>query len=508
MKPFLTFILAVALLAAPAVHAQSTCEASDPSRLAAVMTGTAVGHAIFSVDRNGGQLFYRVDASRLADVTGASIQRAGVDVLDLVANDQLFVDGVLEGVISPSRSILEELYANPAAFSIRVTSESGSMRGQLNGRGTVLMSGSLAMAAGSSAKVKPDVASNAMGVFSVGFVDDDPAAGDVRVDFDVLTDSIDGMDTASLVLVDGDATTDVLDLVTAEGLVNGRLHGSVRLRRQELERIVENPGGYQLQFRSPNDGLFSGELTEAVTTFIPAFGRSRNASGHQFSSDLRLHNPGPKPANVFIQFYPAGATKPLAGSTAVVRLEPNQSRVISDAVTTLFGSAAGMGSLRIVTSAQVIADSEIVESAPPSASRIQTNSHNPRMGQFIGGIGNCDAVTHGVLTSLAASNADGGLRTNILLGNPGVRPAFAHFELRDALGRLLDSTSMNIPAHAQMLMPLAGAHGLFHRAAGELGNVTLTMYADTPLFLGSSLIQNGTGLSRFDAARDVAPKLK
>lgn len=91
-------------------------------------------------------------------------------------------------------------------------------------------------------------------------------------------------------------------------------------------------------------------MGRAVTTFIPAFGRARNASGNQLSSDLRLYNPGSKAANVIIQFFPAGATEALAEHAAVIRLEPGQSRVIDDAVPALFGSSAGMGALRVGSS--------------------------------------------------------------------------------------------------------------------------------------------------------------
>lgn len=503
---FTTILLAVAVLAAPLAQAQPACAASNPDHFAAVLTGSnAVGWADFVIDRERDLVSYRIDASRLSGVTGARIQRAsGADAVDLIANDQYFLKGVLEGTVSPAGSLVDEIYSNPSAFSVRVTSASGSMRGRLNGRGTVLMAGTLATAGGSSVKVRPDVAANATGVFSIGFVDDDPSANDVRVDFDVMTDSIDGMDTTSLVLVAGDSTSDILDLVTAAGLVDGRLHGSVRLSRDELARIIANPSGYHLQFRSNNDGLFSGEMGEAVTTFIPAFGRTQNAYGNHFSSDLRLYNPGNEPANVFIQFFPAGATEPLAGNVAVIRLEPNQSRVIGDAVPALFGSTAGMGSLRIVSSAQVVADSEILDDVP-SGNRVGSNSHNAPMGQFVSGLGACNSVTHGLLTSLAANQS---FRTNVIVGNPGTRAAVAHFELRDEQGRLLDSRTMTLPAHGQMLLPLTGANGLFHNAGGNLRNVTLTMHADTPLFLGSSLVENGTGEARFNAARDIGHRVK
>ncbi|HEX8407930.1 MAG TPA: hypothetical protein VF883_03630 [Thermoanaerobaculia bacterium] len=490
MKNICTIILlACAVLTAQAVHAQSTCEASDPNRLAAVLSGNGPGHGSLHID--GDTLSYRVHAGSLTGITGAHIQRNGVNVVNLMANNQTFAGGVLKGSVSAAGSLLDELLANPGAFSLNVTSVSGSMQGRLNGRGGVLLVGPLDMDGGSSAnKVRSDVASNATGIYTLSFVDDDPSSDGVRVDFDVMTDSIDGFDTATVVLVGEGISEDVLDLVSVQGFNGGRLHGSVRLSRAELARIVANPSGYHLQFRSPNDGMFSGAMAEAVTTFIPAFGRARNADGNQLSSDLRLYNPGSRATNAIVQFFPAGATEPLAGNTAVIRLEPGQSRLIDDAVPTLFGSSAGMGALRIVSGSTVVADSEI------------GNGH-AGMGQFIPGLASCGAVTDGVLTSLAASRAANGFRTNVLLGNPGAHSAIAHFELRDEQGRLLDSRLMSIPAHAQMLMPLSGANGLFRNAGGEVRNAVLTMHADTPLFLGSSLVHNGSGVARFQSARDV-----
>jgi hypothetical protein len=492
MKTLCTiFLLAAAVLAAPASHAQSTCAAADPNRFAAVLTGDAFGHASFLVDEESGVLSYRIDAARLPGVTGARIQRAGTDVLDLIPNDETVVDGVLESRISPPAAVLHELAANPNAFSLEVTSMSGAMRGRLNGRGGVLMVGPLDMAGGGgSAKVRPDVAANATGIFTLGFVDDDPSSGDVRVDFDLMTDSVEGFDTASVVLVGPELSEDILDLVSADGFTGGRLSGSARISRQELARIVDNPSAYWVEFRSPDDGLFSGSMGRAVTTFIPAFGRAQNASGNQLSSDLRLYNPGSKATNVIVQFFPAGATEPLADHAAVIRLEPGQSRVIDDAVPALFGSSAGMGALRVVTAAPVVADSEI-------------GDHVRSLGQFIPGLPQCGATTDGVLTSLAASQSASGFRTNVLLGNPGAHSAIAHFELRNEQGRLLDSRVMTIPAYAQMLMPLGGANGLFRNASGDVRNAVLTMHADTPLFLGSSLVQNGTGEARFHPAREI-----
>ena len=70
-------------------------------------------------------------------------------------------------------------------------------------------------------------------------------------------------------------------------------------------------------------------------------------------------------------------------------------------------------------------------------------------------------------------------------------------------GGVLDSTTLTIPAHAQMLLPLGGANGLFHHAANELRNAVATMHADTPLFLGASLVQNGSGDARFSVARSI-----
>jgi CHRD domain len=493
MKKALTLVVLIiaAMVAAP-LHAQSRCAATDPHRLAAVLTGNATGHASFLIDRDTDRLSYRVDVSRLSEVTGVRLQHAaGGDVVELLTPDQSVAGGVLQGTIAVSAALLDELYANPGAFTLSVATTAGArMSGRLNGRGTVLMAGTLSMSGGgASAKVRTDVASNATGIFSLGFVDDDPSGSDVRVDFDVMTDSIDGMDTTSLVLVGDDGSfEDILDLVSVQGFTGGRLHGSVRLSRDELERIVENPSGYQLQFRSPNDGLFSGELREATTTFIPAFGRAQNASGHAFSSDLRLYNPGSEPANVFIQFFPSGATEPLAGSATVIRLEPGQSRVIADAVPTLFGHSAAMGSLRVVSSGPVVADSELGGGSGP-------------MGQFIGGLSACSAVTDGVLTSLAASQSANGFRTNILLGNPGPYDAVAHFELRDELGRLLDERLLTLPAHGQTLMPLGH---LFRNAPASLRNATLTMHADTPLYVGASIVQNATGEGRFHAARDIS----
>jgi hypothetical protein len=483
-----TILLACAVFTAQAVHAQSICETSDPNRLAAVLTGNATGHAAFLIDEN--TISYRVDAGNLSGIAGARIQRNGVNVIDLMSNDQSFAGGVLKGSVSAAGSLLEELLANPNAFSLSVTSASGSMQGRLNGRGGVLLVGPLDMDGGSSAnKVRSDVASNATGIYTLSFVDDDPSSDGVRVDFDVMTDSLDGFDTATVVLIGEGISEDILDLVSVQGFTGGRLHGSVRLSREELARIVANPSGYHLQFRSPDDGMFSGAMGEAVTTFIPAFGRARNANGNQLSSDLRLYNPGSSATNVIIQFFPAGATEPLAGNTAVIRLEPGQSRVIDDAVPTLFGSSAGMGALRIVAASQIVADSEI-------------DNGKAGFGQFVGGLGSCSAVASGVLTSLTANQSANGFRTNVLLGNPGAHAAVAYFELRDEQGRLLDSRTMNVPAYAQMLMPLGGANGLFVNA-GEVRNAVLTMHADTPLFLGGSLVQNGTGEARFNAARRI-----
>ena len=485
MKKLLCLVLLLA--ASTAVQAQSTCAATDMNRFAAVLAGDAFGHGSFHIDEERGLLTYHIDASNLSNASGARLVRAGADVLDLIVNDQSFESGVLEGTVAPPAGVLDALLSNPSAYSLEVTAGARAMRGRLNGRGGVLMVGPLDMPSSASAKIKSDVASNATGIFTLEFVDDDPNADDVRVDFDLMTDSVDGFDTASVVLVGDGLSEDILDLVSMQGFTGGRLHGEARISRDELARVVADPSRYHVEFRSPNDGLFSGAMAEAVTTFIPAFGRARNANGNQFSSDLRLYNPGSTAQNVFVQFFPAGATDSLAAHSAIIRLEPGQSRTIDDAVPALFGNMSTMGALRVVAGKQVVADSEI-------------GNGNAAMGQFIPGLASCSAVTNGVLTSLNASQSANGFRTNVLIGNPGAHSAVAHFELRNDQGRVLDSRLMTIPAHAQMLMPLGN---LFRGAASDLRNVVLTMHADTPLFLGSSLVQNGTGEARFHSARDL-----
>lgn len=494
---------------------QRVCDAADANQFASVLTGdqepaggpsNAAGFAAFTIDRDTDLLTYRIEAGNLTGISGAHIHRGtfgvpGPVLIDLMTNDG-FEDGVLEGSVSANGALLDQIFADPGAFFVNVHTPEfpqGAIRGQLNGRGLTLMAGDFLMPGASALN-----SSARHGVFSLGFVDDNPSGHDVRVDFDMMTEGVTDFDSA--VIREGNGTsiddTDLLELDTDDGLVNGRVHGSVRMSRTDFAQVIANPSGFHVQFRSPTDGTLNGALGEALTTFVPIFGRTEDAFGNLFNSDLRLFNPGNRTVNVFIQFFPAGATDALAGHTALVRLAPGEAQTISDAMQTLFGRSRGVGALRIVTSAQVLVDSEVRDGL--TENDLQTSSHNPRFGQFVSGIASCHATTNGVLTSLSAGQSIEDFRTNLLLTNPSTRTALARFELRDAQGRLIDTRTQRVGGNQGVLLPINGASGMFRNANGTVKNGIVTMTADTPLFFGASVIRTGSGEARFMEARDVS----
>lgn len=154
------------------------------------------------------------------------------------------------------------------------------------------------------------------------------------------------------------------------------------------------------------DVAISLPVATASDAVIPIAGQVVGGGGRSFVSDLFVSNPDPdSAASVSISFYPLGGGTP---SVATLDLLPQESRAVSDFLTTLFGIAAGQGAL-------------IVESPLPIASavRIASRTSFGDYGTFAASIHASASVPEGGSAVAIGVPQTASRGTNLLLYNRG-----------------------------------------------------------------------------------------
>lgn len=179
---------------------------------------------------------------------------------------------------------------------------------------------------------------------------------------------------------------------------------------------------------------------------VPAIIRAAGGFGTTWRSDLWIANLSDAEATFALRWTaPGGAVR-----TAAIELAAGTSAAIEDLIASLFGEDAGVGALRIETGAGAWA----------ASSRVWTGGSSGTFGQHVPVAGAADAVGAGEGALAIAQLAHGGaFRTNIGVAETAGTAAAVRIRLRDAAGRDVWETHIDVPAgeQRQIMLALAGA---------------------------------------------------
>jgi hypothetical protein len=223
-------------------------------------------------------------------------------------------------------------------------------------------------------------------------------------------------------------------LAGASGLPAGS-RGSVRLAPTSGEVV----GGLIAIDNGTNDPTwFPPDLPATVARTIPALAHADGANGAAWRSDLYLFNPTEGTRAVFLTVRPWAS--PNTRKDVSLVLLPHESRVIRDALTSLFG-LTGVAQLSFQT-----------DSSPETAEGIRVTSRTysaaPTGGSYghpVPPLNSFQSVTGGEALEILGPMATAEFRTNLALvdlmppGNLTTTPLSIRVEVIDAAGRTADS---------------------------------------------------------------------
>jgi plastocyanin len=235
---------------------------------------------------------------------------------------------------------------------------------------------------------------------------------------------------------------------------------------------------------------FSTEVT-AADRYVPAVARGPGANGTFFRSDLRIVNLSASAASVDLTFLPSGSDNRTA-QTVQLSVGGRESRDVDDVVQSVFGVAAGIGGLRVTSSADLVV-----------TSRTYTSSGDPECpgtyGQFIPALEASRAVTRGVIGHLGSSEVPvSGFRTNIGAVNPSDASVTVVLNLRNgAGGASLGTATLALQPFGHLQQGLAS---LFSVATLTSSNLFLEIDAPSAVLAYASIVDNESGDSIFITA--------
>ena len=266
------------------------------------------------------------------------------------------------------------------------------------------------------------------------------------------------------------------------------------------EILTNNPANYYMNIHNADfpGGAIRGPLIAAPSTsapvvlFEPVVAKVPGARGESFATDIRLINRSSTAGTATLDFFAsnsAGLSAPTA--TRSVPVPANAEVSINDLLGSTFGTASGIGALRITADKDVIAVSRL--------SNDKRSSGSGTAGTLVATQKLSDTCRAGTLpllsqaSSLDASNGVG-FRTGIGYFAPSALPVTAVFTVRRADGTSVGTKTVTIPgfSHAQFaVFDLVDSVGSGDRAQDDF----FVTFTDTggPLFVYSALVDNRTG---------------
>ncbi|HUK12713.1 MAG TPA: hypothetical protein VLW17_05365, partial [Thermoanaerobaculaceae bacterium] len=209
----------------------------------------------------------------------------------------------------------------------------------------------------------------------------------------------------------------------------------------------------------------------------------------QFYTTLWLTNQSSvASASVSVELYQRdAAANPTA--TATLTLGPSETQRIDNAIERLFGIAGVAGSLRVRSSARVLASTRTWNLPPGGAEKDTT-------GQYFAAAPVEFAIGLGESAQIQGVAQDGESRSNFGLVEVGGQPVTVAVTLKDGAGAVLGSKSYDLPAHGQTQKPVTDVSDAIVGVSNALLEVAVASGAGKVLAYGTqnaNLSQDGTG---------------
>lgn len=217
-----------------------------------------------------------------------------------------------------------------------------------------------------------------------------------------------------------------------------------------------------------------GEAAKALT--IPAVAHANGANNSVWRSDLRLFNPSQQSANVTLSYYPSSG----AAIDRVISVGAFQTAVLEDLVAATFNQSAGVGALRISSSADLLAASRTYNSLPTGT-----------FGQDVPAVPASGAIQSNQVARLSGLTNDG-YRANVGLVNLGNSALDLSLQLRAAGGSSLGTKAQRLEAN--QMVQLNDIFAQLGVTAPTTGSLAISTTAGTGSYLAYvSVVDNRSG---------------
>jgi hypothetical protein len=161
--------------------------------------------------------------------------------------------------------------------------------------------------------------------------------------------------------------------------------------------------------------------------FLPVYGRGVGGDGRRYETSLLLTNPNPQAVDVRLSFLRVGQPN-LTPRKMLVRLTPNETRVLDPPPAELLGSPDGFGALHVEGDRDVVAHARLYSDMPGEPlSRSVASSFNAIPSQFAVGT-NDEALLQGATVS-------SDFRVKLYFVETTGQPLVLRLALLDATGR-------------------------------------------------------------------------
>ena len=492
--------LAIAMLCAASVSAQTLGAVLTPSQETPPCSGTGFGNATVTFDSTQQNINVTITVSNLGSpITLSHIHEGPLGTAGPVkigfVPPNTFTNGTMTGTFStvnPSDpTLVQRMLQNPGNFYVNVHTAQcpgGHVRGQL-----ALATGGFVTYAAELRGVNevPPTGSNAFGSALVTFDFNNNTVG-----WDVATSGVASPTLSHIHRGPAGVTGPVIiNFATAPGqIVNGRTTGFGSIDAQKAGTLTAadlttlsaggTQPGFYVNFHSTAfpGGEIRGILAAAQEVDIPVAGHVTNGAGQTFISDVRIFNPSfDTPTTALVEFFQAGTSANNTATAAMaVNLPARGTAVLNDVAGTTGLNVTGTGALRITSAANILA-----------SSRIFVNTNGGSFGQFVPAFSRGSALRRGVIPQVGNTSASTGFRANLGLFNPNPSPVTVRLEARDAAGAVVASNVVTLQGLSQQ----QNAVGVYfpNVDVSNSPNLSVSFDASAGIFAYVSEVDNSSG---------------
>ncbi|MFP5247040.1 MAG: CHRD domain-containing protein [Thermoanaerobaculia bacterium] len=456
-----------------------------------------VGYAIVRLDPNAGTVTYTIVSQGVPSPGLAHIHRGTSDVAGPVVIDfaPAFTNGAASGTVNASKTLINEIIANPGAFYVNVHNAefpAGAIRGQLVGPASL---GTTFGATLLGANEKPNPGDPDGNGFAIVRID----TTNNKVQYAIVTRNIAPPGLAHI----HRGTADVAGPVVVDfhpTFFQGSAAGTVDADPTILAEILANPAGFYVNVHNADfpAGAIRGQLVAsgagATDVVFPIVGSAEGANNTFYRTDLALLNLSGAETAAELQFYPsgdAGNSSPTATATLILA-SGEQVNLNGDNLRNVLNVPAGTGALRVVSTRAIHAVARIYNDLRVGG--------GGTLSQFVPSFPNSWNLTTGALPMLSNGQPASslGYRTNIGWFNGTAAASTVTFRVHRPNGTVLETSTRTVQPGAQQQVSL---NALFP-SLEPLDQLYVTFSTTgAPLYVYASVVDNVNGDGIFIPAR-------